>query len=121
MRSLVLLLTFAFTALADDKPKPKPPAKKPIRKPQLPPPWLAKPTDLKSPGNPFARGIYTTEADWLPLFKPSGKLITEVKIKTGQTLRVYAGSDETNPRTPASLELMDGDQRLFYPIECLSF
>ena len=47
MRALVLLLTFSIPVLADDPPKskPKPPAKKPIRKPQLPPAWLAKPVD----------------------------------------------------------------------------
>ena len=115
MRALVLLLTFSISVLAGDPPKSKlkPPAKKPIRKPQLPPAWIAKPIDPKSPAKPFARGIYTTEADWLPLFKPSGKLTTEVKMKTGHTLRVYAGSNETNPRTPASLELVKGDTPLF--------
>ena len=114
MRRFALLLAVALPIFAADPPlKPKPLPKKRIRKPQLPPAWLTKAVDIKTPEKPFTRGIYTTEESWLPLFKPSGKLTTEVKMKSGHILRVYEGSDETNPRTPASLEIVKDDQRFF--------
>ena len=34
-------------------------------------------------------------------------------MKSGHILRVYEGSDETNPRTPASLEIVKDGQRFF--------
>ena len=78
----VLIFAVSLLIFADEKPKP-PPKKKPPKK-QLPPVWLTKAEDPKSPTRPFARGIYTTEAEWLPLFKPTGKLATELKGLDGQ-------------------------------------
>ncbi|MBL69388.1 MAG: hypothetical protein CMO74_13245 [Verrucomicrobiales bacterium] len=106
-QSIALLLISTLASFAEDKPK------KPIHKVLPPPAWLEKAEDSKSPSNPFARGIYSIEAAWQPLFKPSGTLAAEVKMKTGHVLRVYKGNRETMPPTPASLEILKEGKRIF--------
>ena len=114
---IAVLLAITLPSFADDPPKtPAPkelPKKKPVRKPQPPPAWLTKPEDPKSPGRPFFRGIYTTEKEWLPLFKPSGKLTVELKSAAGHVLRLYTGDPKSKPAVPASLEILQGEKRIF--------
>jgi len=107
----VCVLGLAGFIIADEKPKPKPTPKTP--KKIQPPVWLAKGEDPKSPSRPFSRGIYSTVEEWLPLFKPTGKLAVELKGAGGRVLRVYAGDTKSQPTVPASLEVMEGEKRVF--------